>query len=139
MRFITVAIMVIACCTFATDAAAQRAIKPMRTADDLLLSPSTAWLGATQLPGQGGTMVNLSYVAGFFDAVALFDLNAPRIKEVSAALERMDLAQVTDSVTKFYRENPQWRDYHPALVIIGVLPRIRKGLSPVPPGGWRGE
>jgi len=79
--------------------------------------------------------VNLSYVAGFFDAIALFELNSSKMAGISTALDGMDLTQVVDSVTKFYRENPQWRDYHPALVIIAVLPRIRKGLPPVPPQG----
>jgi hypothetical protein len=114
---------------------AQRTIKPMRNPRELLLNPSTAWIGATALPGDTGTMVNLSYVAGFFDAVALLDLNSSKLKEVSAALEGMDFLQVTDSLTKFYKENPQWRDYHPALVIITILPDLK--LHPVATLGTR--
>jgi hypothetical protein len=121
--------------TFATDAAAQRTIKPVPTPKDLLLTPATVWITATKLPEPQGAMVHSSYVAGFFDAVALFELNSSKMGGVSAALEGMDFAQVIDSVTKFYRENPQWRDWHPALVITAVLPRIRKGLPPVPPEG----
>lgn len=134
--WIAVASVVLACCAALPDvASAQRVIKPMRTPDDLRLSPAAAWIGASKLPGQDGTLANLSYVAGFFDAVALFESNALKIKEVSAALDGMDLEQVTESVTKFYQDNPQWRDFLPAVVIIGVLPRIRKGLPPVPPVG----
>jgi hypothetical protein len=45
------------------------------------------WIAVTKLPEPQGTMVNLAYVAGFFDAVALFELTSPKIEGVSAALD----------------------------------------------------
>jgi hypothetical protein len=83
----------------------------------------------------------LLYVRGFFDSLqgnqfflkgALKDIPIPDTWDILSELKGMTIEQVVDTIVKFYHDYPQHRDYSPATVVVYVLPRIRKGLSPFP-------
>ena len=106
-------------------------IKPIKTSSDIRVLSSEAWLDCNKLPKEERETLQLLYVRGFWDALSWFALS-PKIQEVISAYEGMDLQQIVDTINKFYSDYPQWREWKPSSVMIVVIPRLRKGLSPLP-------
>ncbi len=117
----------------------ERIIKPIRSPDDILLTPSV-YEKISKLDETEQQISYSTYVAGFLDAVVLqeaekiqknpsYSLN---IKQFLEECQGMSIGQLADTMLMFYKENPQWRDMKPVIVLISVIPRLRKGLPPIP-------
>lgn len=77
-------------------------------------------------------LVYTSYIAGFLDAAQLEEAGATSIKEFLARCEGLNLGKLTETMSKFYLENPQWRNTKPAEILTVVAPRLKEGLTPFP-------
>lgn len=78
-------------------------------------------------------LAQLHYINGFLDAVAYWEARPQKLRRWSSECKGMDIQQLVDTVNKFYEDYPQWRDRPPAFVVAIVIPRLRKGLPPMPP------
>jgi len=108
-----------------------RIIKPVKRIEDIMLTPSD-YAEVSKLSEIEQKLLYLYYVTGFVDAVVLEEANAFAIKQFLQECEGMDMEQLVDTMLKFYRENPQWRDRKPSIVLTVVIPRLRRGLTPFP-------
>ncbi len=139
---LTVLICILVIIVYGTE---WRVVKPVKSPDELILMPGSFWTELNNFVRFGELdtlereMIQLAYVHGFLDAVALFEVGTffegdqSKIWELSSVCEGMDVRQIVDTINKFYKDYPQWRDLAPAAVISGVIPRLRKGLPPIPP------
>ena len=84
-------------------------------------------------PSRLTDFAKIAYVQGFWDAITLLDAKAPAIPRLSKDYDGMSISQIVSTMNRFYSDNPQWRDYNPAIVLLVVIPRLRKGLSPLEP------
>lgn len=116
----------------------RRIIKPLKKGEALIVS--NIWWAVSELSETDQKLIKSSYVQGFWDALTLVEAETLTIKGVrsfyahlSADYEGMDISQIVDTMDKFYQDNPQWRNISPSTVMVVVIPRLRKGLSPLPP------
>lgn len=110
-----------------------RVIRPPGRDTPVVLWPGEFLWDSTSAPSSELEVAKLAYVQGFWDAITLMDAKAKALPQLSAQYDGMTVTQVVATMDKFYRENPQWRDYKPAVVLVTIIPRMRKGLPPVPP------
>jgi hypothetical protein len=96
---------------------------------------ATAW---TKLPSKSRS--TSFYVRGFLDALVHCRIvGSLDIEKWLLDCEGMDVQQIVDTIDKFYKDYPQLRDKPPALVLIEIIPRLRKGLPPIPPDTTRNK
>lgn len=74
----------------------------------------------------------MSYVLGYLDAMTLVAYDSKIAEKFLTECKGMDLDQLLDTVDKFYKEYPELADNSPAFVMLQSIPRMRKGLFPVP-------
>lgn len=110
----------------------KRVIRPIKDVKDIRLSPSV-YPEVLDLPPTERSLIETSYIQGFWDALTLIQHQSPRAKDLFVAYDGMAVDQIVETMHKFYKDNPQWRDMKPALILAMVIPRIRKGLSPILP------
>jgi hypothetical protein len=104
-----------------------RTVKPVQDFKDVVLTkPLYDMIG--QLDEGAKKLVYTAYVAGFLDALQLEEVGAVAIKEFSQKCEGMTLGQLTDTISKFYEENPDLRNVRPADILINWIPRLKNGL-----------
>ncbi len=72
-----------------------------------------------------------SYALGFWDALTLAELKSTRLVGIFSAYEGMDIDRIADAMAKFYQDYPEWKDLNPAIVMVYVIPRLKKGLPPI--------
>jgi hypothetical protein len=106
-------------------------IGPIEGIEDIFLLDGHQWCKASDLSESEGTIMQLAYIRGFWDALSYFDLACPKIDELRQEYHGMTLKQILDTLNKFYTDHPQWQEWPPATVMFYVIPRLRKGLSPV--------
>lgn len=123
------ALFVVCCLGLSAGADDIRRIRPIRSPDDMRLTLASAWTRESS-PGQT-QLFKMAYVAGFWDAVSLNEAGSQAIQEWTRELAGMDIEQIVATMDKFYSDYPQWRDWSPAIVLVGIVPRLRKGLPPV--------
>lgn len=104
----------------------------------MLLLDGHQWKRCSDL-GELGKTVQMSYVRGFWDALSYFNLACPTINELRQDYQGMTLGQILDTINKFYTDHPQWQNWAPATVMFYVIPRLRKGLSPIDTELFEGE
>jgi hypothetical protein len=79
------------------------------------------------------------YVSGFLDGVLSeksHEINPKELSFVNNFLESckgMTEGQLADMMLEYYEQNPQDRDQMPVVILAGVIPRLKKGLSPYLP------
>jgi len=76
--------------------------------------------------------IGISYVAGFLDAMQIEWADDGAAKKFLDDCKGLTLGQLVDAMTKFYQENPKWRDIEPAKILTVIIPRLQQGLTPVP-------
>ena len=116
-------------------------LKPIRSLQDTNFADAEEFiLDKEKKAGMEQTnidLLRLMYIRGFFDAVEAEGMGKgtghtfwnPNLLE---DLQGMDLKQIRDTMVKFYNDYPQFRDEQPSMVIMKTLPRLKKGLLPVP-------
>ena len=108
-----------------------RVIKPVTSLDDIVLTRSLYdAVALDDMTTQKFTF--MAYIAGFLDALQLEEVNETEIKQFLIDCEGMTLGQLSEMMLKFYKENPELRNTKPADFLIGIVPKLRKGLSLVP-------
>jgi hypothetical protein len=109
------------------------------------LSESSLWIEgdeANQSPDIASAS-RMAYVRGFLEAQQLWEweiqlakhVGGPHpIRDVTHTLDGATYEEVVDLMMRFYKENPEYhRVADPAVVIIGIVPRLRRGEAAIPP------
>lgn len=141
IRMLRLATVLVAVMAFANSGSAQaqrRVIRAPGADAPVVLWPGSFLWDSTSGPSALLDAAKLAYVQGFWDAITLMDAKAQAIPQLSKQYDGMTIDQVVATMDKFYHDNPQWRDYKPAFVLVAILPRIRQGLPPLPPDTVRG-
>jgi hypothetical protein len=108
-----------------------RVVKPVASIEEVVLTrPLYGIISSENKETQ--RLVYTAYVAGFLDAIQLEEAKVEAAHEFLKDCEGMTLGQLRDEMILFYYENPQWRDQRPANILINIIPRLKKGLSPFP-------
>lgn len=79
-------------------------------------------------------LIYIYYIRGFVDALTLkeYEKFTNTTSDFFKDCEGMSYTQLVETMLKFYRENPQHWDLKPSIVLKVVVPRLRKGLFPLP-------
>ena len=107
-------------------------LRPLKNESDLQLLGSKTWASFSKFSPEDEYRTKIAYLRGFFDALQYAQVAPLRAKNVFLALKGADLNTVVTRVNEFYQRYPQYRSYTPATVILIILPRLLKGLPPVP-------
>lgn len=133
---ILIASLILFCFAIFVYSGERYVVKPIEMWDDMWFANSQRWIGINEmdeLDEWTKKEIQIWYVLGFLDAVALFEWYPITMGKWSSECEGMDFLQLRDTINKFYEDYPQWRDRSPATVLARVIPRLRRGLSPFPP------
>ena len=77
-------------------------------------------------------LVYVSYIAGFVDAMQLNSIDNEVAKKFLEDCKDLTLGDLIDMSISFKEQNYLLRDLKPAVVLTVVIPRLKKGLSPLP-------
>jgi hypothetical protein len=77
-------------------------------------------------------LVYISYIAGFVDAMEMNSINNQVAKKFIQDCSGLTLGNLIDLMTDPKDDGCQWRNVSPAVALTVVIPRLRKGLSPLP-------
>jgi hypothetical protein len=114
-------------------AAAQRyRLRVLKGPQDFQLLSSKTWASFKHFGAEEEYRLKIAYLRGFFDALQYAQVAPWRAKSVFVDLKGQDLNAIVTKINDFYDRYPQYRNYTPATVILVILPRIKKGLPPVP-------
>ncbi|MBU1740417.1 MAG: hypothetical protein KKC37_02650 [Proteobacteria bacterium] len=107
-------------------------LRALRGEQDFQLLSSKTWASFKHFGAEDEYRLKIAYLRGFFDALQYAQVAPWRAKNVFVALKGQDLNAIVTKINDFYAQYPQHRQYTPATVILIVLPRLKKGLPPVP-------
>jgi hypothetical protein len=118
---------------FAAPSVAQRyRLRVLKGPQDFQLLSSKTWASFRHFGTEEEYRLKIAYLRGFFDALQYAQIAPWRAKNVFVALNGLDLNAIVTKINDFYDRYPQYRTYTPATVILVILPRLQKGLPPVP-------
>jgi len=135
MKRVVLALVLIsvAASSIVDSAPAQRyRLRVLRGEQDFQLLSSKTWASFKHFGADDEYRLKIAYLRGFFDALQYAQVAPWRAKNVFVALKGQDLNAIVTKINDFYARYPQHRQYTPATVILIVLPRLSKGLPPVP-------
>lgn len=127
--FILGFIIILAAEAFALDET--RKVMPIDNTEQMTLTKSLFSI-TDGLDRATQRLVYTSYIAGFLDAAQLEEAGVTSIKEFLSRCEGLNLGKLTETMSKFYLENPQWRNTRPSEILTVVAPRLKEGLTPFP-------
>ena len=107
-------------------------LRPLKSESDLQLLGSKTWASFSKFSPEDEYRLKIAYLRGFFDALQYAQVAPLKAKNVFLALKGADLNTLVTRVNEFYQRYPRHRGYTPASVILFILPRLLKGLPPVP-------
>jgi hypothetical protein len=97
--------------------------------DKLQLLPPATWLmEGKPISALERELLQVSYLRGLYDAIQLSNVGWASIYSVLINLGGMNLAQLRDEVNQFYRDHPEMKDTPPAIVVLEILPEIRRRI-----------
>ncbi|MEW6374269.1 MAG: hypothetical protein AB1502_00565 [Thermodesulfobacteriota bacterium] len=99
-----------------------------------LLSPEIWLMEGKSLSSVERELLQVSYLRGLYDAFQLSNVGWASIYSILIDLAGTDLVQVREEMNRFYRDHSEMKDIPPSIVLLEILPKIRKGLSPVEAG-----
>ncbi len=109
------------------------AVRPMIYGeyDKVQLLPTRIWLmEGKPLSDIERELLQVSYLRGLYDGLQLANVGWPSIYSVFNELAGMDLAQLREEINKIYRERADMGNTPPAMMVLEVIPGMRKGVSP---------
>ncbi len=112
------------------------AIRPMIYGeyDKVQLLPTRIWLmEGKPLSDIERELLQVSYLRGLYDGLQLANVGWPSVHSVFNDLAGMDLAQLREEINKLYGKDADMRNNPPALMVLEVIPGIRKRVPPVNP------
>jgi hypothetical protein len=113
------------------------AIRPMIYGeyDKVQLLPTGIWLmEGKPLSDIERELLQVSYLRGLYDGLQLANVGRPSVYSVFNELAGMDLAQLREEINELYREYADMGNNPPALMVLEVIPGMRKRVPPANPG-----
>ena len=113
------------------------AIRPMIYGeyDKLQLLPPEIWLmEGRPVSDVERELLQVSYLRGLYDGLQLSNVGWASIYSVLNELAGMGLAQLRDEVNRLYKEYAEMGSNPPAIMILEVIPEMRKRIPPADPG-----
>ena len=113
------------------------AIQPMIYGefDKIQLLPSEIWLmEGRPISEIERELLQVSYLRGLYDGLQLSNVGWASIYSVLNELAGMNLAQLREEINKLYREYAGMGQNPPAIMVLEIIPGIRKKVPPADPG-----
>jgi archaellum biogenesis protein FlaJ (TadC family) len=99
------------------------------------LLPSKIWLMEERpISDIERELLQVSYLRGLYDGFQLSNVGWASIHSVLNDLAGMNLAQLRDGINKLYREYTEMGNNPPAIMVLEIIPEIRKRVPPADPG-----
>ena len=103
--------------------------------DKLQLLPSEIWLmGGRPISDIERELLQVSYLRGLYDGLQLSNVGWTSVYSVLNELAGMDLSHLREEINRFYKEYAEMRNNPPAIMILEIIPEVRRGVLPVDPG-----
>jgi len=103
--------------------------------DKIQLLPSKIWLmEGRPISDIEQELLQVSYLRGLYDGFQLSNVGWASVHSVLNDLAGMNLAQLRDEINKLYREYTEMGNNPPAIMVLEIIPEIRKRVSPADPG-----
>jgi len=113
------------------------AIQPMIYGefDKLQLLPSEIWLmEGRPISDIERELLQVSYLRGLYDGLQLSNVGWTSVYSVLNELAGMDLSHLREEINRLYKEYAEMRNNPPAIMILEIIPEVRRGVLPVDPG-----
>ena len=113
------------------------AIRPMIYGeyDKLQLLPSEIWLmEGRPVSDIDRELLQVSYLRGLYDGLQLSNVGWASVYSVLNELAGMGLAQLRDEINRLYKEYAEMGSNPPAIMILEIIPGMRKKAPPAEPG-----
>jgi hypothetical protein len=113
------------------------AIRPMIYGeyDKLQLLPSEIWLmEGRPVSDVERELLQVSYLRGLYDGLQLSNVGWASIYSVLNELAGVGLAQLRDEVNRLYKEYTELGSNPPAIMILEIIPEMRKRVPPANSG-----
>jgi hypothetical protein len=99
------------------------------------LLPTRIWLiEGKPLSDMERELLQVSYLRGLYDGLQLANVGWPSIYTVFNELAGMDLAQLREEINKLYSEYAEMGNNPPAIMVLEIIPGMRKKIPPADPG-----
>jgi len=99
------------------------------------LLPTRIWLiEGKPLSDMERELLQVSYLRGLYDGLQLANVGWPSIYTVFNELAGTDLAQLREEVNKLYSEYAEMGNNPPAIMVLEIIPGMRKKIPPADPG-----
>jgi archaellum biogenesis protein FlaJ (TadC family) len=103
--------------------------------DKIQLLPSKIWLmEGRPISDIEQELLQVSYLRGLYDGFQLSNVGWASVYSVLNELAGMNLAQLRDEINKLYKEYNEMGNNPPAIMVLEIIPEIRKRVSPADPG-----
>ena len=79
-------------------------------------------------------LLQVSYLRGLYDGLQLANVGWPSVYSVFSELAGMDLAQLREEINKLYKEYADMGNNPPAIVVLDIIPGMRKRVPPADSG-----
>ena len=79
-------------------------------------------------------LLQVSYLRGLYDGLQLANVSWPSVYSVLNELAGMDLAQLKEEINRLYREYADMANNPPSIMVLEIIPGIRKSVPPAGPG-----
>jgi hypothetical protein len=79
-------------------------------------------------------LLQVSYLRGLYDGLQLANVSWPSVYSVLNELAGMDLAQLREEINKLYRDYADMANHPPSIMVLEIIPGIRKRVPPADPG-----
>ena len=109
------------------------AIRPMIHGeyDKVQLLPTRTWLiEGNPLSDMERELLQVSYLRGLYDGLQLANVGWPSVYTAFNELAGMDLAQLREEINKLYKEHADMGNTPPAIMVLEVIPGMRKAAHP---------
>lgn len=113
------------------------AIQPMIYGefDKLQLLPPEIWLmEGRPISDMGRELLQVSYLRGLYDGLQLANVGWASVHSVFNGLAGMNLAQLREEINKLYRDYSEMNQNPPAIMVLEIIPGMRKRVPPADPG-----
>jgi hypothetical protein len=103
--------------------------------DKIQLLPSKIWLmEGRPISDIEQELLQVSYLRGLYDGFQLSNVGWASVYSVLNDLAGMNLAQLREEINKLYREYTEMGNNPPAIMVLEIIPEIRKRVPPADPG-----
>jgi hypothetical protein len=103
--------------------------------DKIQLLPSKVWLmEGRPISDIERELLQVSYLRGLYDGFQLANVGWAPVYSVLNELAGMDLSHLREEINRLYKEYAEMRNNPPAIMILEIIPEIRKRVPLADPG-----